>query len=279
MSAQEKVDRVAQKTPSKTLALQLENPKLLDFIRSVAPGLDPLGVVRVAYAHVQNTPALQRCSVASIVRGVAEAAKLSLTVDGILGHAYLVPYGNEAKMLIGYRGFIHLAYQSGAVTRFHADTIHEHDEYEYREGVQPWFEHKRPLDGRGQMIGAYAIAHLASGAPPLVAVMGVEEIEARRARSASFKRKPEASPWTTDFAAMARKCPIRELGKVIPYPTLQGAALRDDAIDEGRAVPDDAGVIDLGDAVEAGGGACPTCGSLHLDAQGRCHDCNPEGAA
>jgi len=139
------------------------------------------------------------------------------------------------------------------VTRFHADTIHERDIFHHAEGVEVEFRHERPLVGamvRGEIIGAYATAHLKAGGPPLIAVMSLEEIHARRARSSGWKAfeagKIKSTPWDTDFEAMARKCPIRELGKRIPYPTLQGAALRDEAREEGRASVEDP--IDLGEA-------------------------------
>jgi recombination protein RecT len=244
--AQERLNTVAtrQKERGNELAEQLEHPKLLEFIGSVAPGQDPLGLVRVAYSHVKATPALARCSVSSIVRSVAEAAKLGLTVDGVLGHAYLVPYGSEAKMLVGFRGFVALGYESEKVTRWHWDTINENDTFQYAEGVDVTFRHERALDGRGEVIGAYAIAHLSTGGPPLVRVMGLEEIHARRARSASFKSNASKSPWTTDYEAMAQKCPVRDLAKRLPLPKLQAAALRDEAREEDR---DDApSVIDLG---------------------------------
>ena len=158
-TAQERLDGATKRDPKAMLVAQLESAALLDFIRSVAPSLDPLGVVRVAYAHVRATPALQKCKVASIVRSVAEAAKLELTVDGLLGHAYLVPYRDEAKMMLGYRGIEQLAYRSGLVTRFHADTIHEADSYHYAEGVEVEFRHTRaPLAVSGQLREASATA-------------------------------------------------------------------------------------------------------------------------
>jgi recombination protein RecT len=286
-TAQARIDDAAKKDPKRALVAQLENPKLLEFIRSVAPELDALGVVRVAYAHVQATPALANCTTVSIVRGVAEAAKLSLTVDGLLGHAYLVPFRNEAKMMLGYRGIQALAYRSGLVSRFHADTIHERDSWEYQEGVEVVLKHSRPLGDRGEIIGAYATAHMTAGGPPLVAVMGLEEIHARRARSsgyAAFKAgKIKSTPWETDFAAMAKKCPVRELGKQIPYPLLQGAALRDDAREEERK-GGEVETIDLGLAeeeptketkAETKATACPKCGSIYLRADGGCPDCDP----
>jgi recombination protein RecT len=265
-TAQERVDQIAnrKKDPRLVLKMRLKDPKLLAYIKAVAPTLDPLGLVMVAYAHVQATPTLRECSVDSIIRGVAEAAQLGLSVDGVLGHAYLVPYGRSAKMLLGYRGIVHLAYQSGAVTRVHKDTICAADEWSYTEGVVPELRHVKPLTPRGELLGAYALAHLAAGGPPLIAVMGLEEIHARRARSSGYRAflggNIKSTPWDSDYLAMAQKCPIRELGKVIPYPVLQAATLRDEARDEGRATPevedknlaDVAGWTEEGESVESG---------------------------
>ena len=61
-TAQERIDSATKKDPKHLLVAQLEHPPLLEFIRSVAPGQDPLGMVRVAFAHVQSTPALAKCS-------------------------------------------------------------------------------------------------------------------------------------------------------------------------------------------------------------------------
>lgn len=289
MSGADRIRAVAErkKDPKMALRAALEAESVLGFISAVAPGLDARGVAMVAFAHVQSTPALQKCSVKSVVTAVVEAAKLGLTVDGVLGHAYLVPFKGEAKMMIGYRGIAHLAYQSGKVTRIHADNIHEKDHYHYSEGVTVHFEHERAGLGedRGKMIGVYAIAHQVEG-PPLIVVMDMKEVERRRARSASWKSNPETSPWTTDFAPMARKCPIHELGKLIPYPTLQSAALRDEARDDGR--PDGPSTLDLGaaelvpdEAPDGDGPKCAKCGRLDLRDDGSCPDCVPaaEGGA
>ena len=277
-TAQERIDSATKKDPKQMLIAQLKRPQLLDFIRSVAPGQDPLGMVLVAFQHVQATPALAKCSTKSIVQAVLEAAKLGLTVDGLLGHAYMVPYKDIAKMMLGYRGIEQLAYRSGLVTRFHADTIHEFDVFHYAEGVEVEFRHEFKLGDRGSVIGAYATAHLAAGGPPLIAVMSLEEIHARRARSAGWKAfkadKIKSTPWDTDFEAMARKTPIRELGKRIPDPTLQGAALRDEAREEGRAIVEDP--IDLGEAEVTPDEytECAECGRTDL-LDGKCPDCDP----
>lgn len=274
-------DAAASKAGSNALVLKhLESPALLRFIEAVAPGQSAIGLVKVAYAAVQANPGLARCSIQSLVRSVAEAAQLGFSVDSSLGHAYLVPYKGAAKMIVGYRGFEQLAYRSGLVKRIHADVVFQFDEFEYVEGSETVFRHRRPALGepRGEVVGAYATATLDPNVAPLIAVLDLEELHARRSKSASWKRKPVDSPWTTDPVAMYRKTAIRALASRLPVERLQSVALRDEAREEGRR--DESETLDLGlaevvdGATEEAGGRCERCGSLHLQADGRCADCD-----
>jgi recombination protein RecT len=311
-SAQDRIDKALEKrnTASSQLHDDLTSKAALAFLKGVAPGLDPRALALVAYAQVKATPALMACEPRSIVRAVAEAAKLKLNVDGVLGHAYLVPFKDrgvpKAQMMLGYRGMLHLAYQSDKVERVHAAVIHEADLFAYHEGTVPHFHHERPKLGtdRGPMIGAYAMAHLRGSTIPLIEVLDQGEIEARRQSSASFRFKPKDSPWTTHADAMWMKTAVRALGKRLPVPELQAAALRDEARDEGRAVAPS--VIDLGDAdlvpdgeptkpeqsapaatnqvakeearelheLNHEAGACIRCGRLDLRKDHSCPDCD-----
>ena len=284
--AQQRFDDAAESQASgaKLLATRLEAPSLIRFIEAVAPGQSALGLVKVAYAAVQANPGLARCSIQSLVRSVAEAAQLGFSVDSSLGHAYLVPYKGSAKMIVGYRGFEQLAYRSGLVKRIHADVVFQFDEFEYVEGSETIFRHRRPTLGepRGEVVGAYATATLDATVAPLIAVLDLEELHERRARSASWKRKPADSPWSTDPVAMYRKTAIRALASRLPVERLQAAALRDEAREEGRR--DESETLGLGlaevvdEATEEAGGECPWCHSLHLQADGRCADCDgPKG--
>lgn len=296
-TAQDRINKAVQKSedgPKQILMSGLYDKRNLALIRSLAPGLDPEGAVAVALSHWVQSPYLRSCTPASIVMAVAEAAKLELTVDGVLGHAYMVPFKDrgvpKAKMMVGYRGYEQLAYRSGKVTRIHTDTIHENDSFAHVEGVEVIFRHSRPPLGqpRGATIGAYATAHLAAGGPPLIAVLDLEEIYARRQSSASFKGKPKDSPWTTHFAEMAKKSAIRALAKKLPVPIIQRAAIRDELRDEGR----DDGPVDLGmaevvedvvpkeasraEAVESEKPeSCRACGRSDLRDDGSCPDCDP----
>src|SRR5690348_12059314 len=65
-------------------------------------------LIKVALGCVMKTPALQKCTAASLLQSVIVAAELGLEPGGALGHLYLVPYGNTCTPIVGYRGFIEL---------------------------------------------------------------------------------------------------------------------------------------------------------------------------
>ena len=148
-----------------------------------------------------------------------------------MGHSYLIPYGKECTLVVGYQGYIDLAYRSGVVSSIHANVVREGDEFEWGEGSEPFIRHKpiaipqayqqaqqTYLSGR-DTTHAYAIARLVGGGHVQV-VMLKAEIDAIRSRS----RAAHDGPWVTDPVAMQKKTAIRQLRKFLPMSP-QGRAL------------------------------------------------------
>ena len=96
--------------------------------------------MRVAFMAVRNNPALLECTPESLVSACMTAAQLGLEPDGILGHAYLVPFKNnrfnrtDAQFQVGYKGLIALARRSGEVRSIAAHVVHEKDHFDYAYG-------------------------------------------------------------------------------------------------------------------------------------------------
>lgn len=252
MSAQDKIDAVADSQQNSKLALRrtLGSPGVLHEIFSRHPAALSLPehertafarrIAEIAYTSCVKNPSLFKCTPQSIVASVIEAAQLGLSVDGVQGHAYLVPYKGEATMQLGYRGMAALAYRSDLVQRIHADVIKEGDTFVYEEGTQAHLRHSIPLTSdRGETIGAYALCLLKGAAAPMFRVLPIAEVIAHRERSSgwqAFKRgQIKTTPWETDFDAMAAKTALRMLAKFMPSETLQRAAARDEDLDHGRA--------------------------------------------
>jgi recombination protein RecT len=176
-------------------------------------------------ATVASSPALQRCTPESIALAAYDAATIGLPVNK-LGLAWLVPYGNEAKLQIGYRGYIQLVIESGFVLDVSAECVYEHDRFKYTLGSHPNIEHEPPIKGqRGNLIAAYAIARLTNGLLKHL-VMSKEQIEHIKSKS----RSSSNGPWVTDYDEMAKKTVIKRLCKLLPYnlPGLQKIELATD---------------------------------------------------
>lgn len=62
---------------------------------------------------VSNKPELQRCSPKSIFISAMRAASLKLSVDPALRQAHLVPYGDEATLIVDYHGLLTLSTNTG----------------------------------------------------------------------------------------------------------------------------------------------------------------------
>lgn len=169
-------------------------------------------MLRVAMTSVQRTPQLLACNQTTLIGAIIQAAQLGLEPDGVLGHAYLVPYGTTCQLIVGYRGLIDLARRSGQISTIFARIVHSKDQFEYAYGLTEKLEHipTREADP-GEMAFAYAVIKMKDGGVQFE-VMSKREIEAIRDRSPSGKN----GPWVTDAAEMWKKTVLRRVCKMAP---------------------------------------------------------------
>lgn len=162
-------------------------------------------------ATVGSSTALQRCSANSIALAAYEAATLGLPVNK-LQLAYLVPYGNEAKLLISYRGYIQLALDTGFVFDISAEIVYANDYFRQVLGSNPRIEHEPALGERGEAIAVYAIARLANGIKKQT-VLSKDQVD--RIRNTCSK-SANGTTWTQHWEEMAKKTAIKRLCKTLP---------------------------------------------------------------
>ena len=175
-------------------------------------------MLRIILTTVQRTPKLLECTRESILGCIVSCAQLGLEPDGLLGHAYLIPFFNtkqnqlECQLIVGYKGLLKLARQSGEIASISARVVHERDKFEYEYGLAEKLRHVPSAEpDPGALVFAYAIFRLKDGAVHFD-VMSMREIEAIRARSKSGK----SGPWVTDFEEMAKKTVLRRASKMSP---------------------------------------------------------------
>lgn len=75
--------------------------------------LTPDRFIRVALTAMLKTPKIAQCSQNSLFKVLLDCSSLGLEPDG--RRAHIIPYGNEATLIIDYKGLIELAKRSGEV--------------------------------------------------------------------------------------------------------------------------------------------------------------------
>jgi recombination protein RecT len=229
-----------QKT--ETIANVLQNKAVKNALAETLPKhMDAERFTRIAMGSLRKNPKLLQCEPASFLSACLQVASLGLEPDTPLGHAYLIPYGKEVTLVVGYEGYIDLAYRSGVVVAIHANVVRDGEEFEWREGSDPFINHKPSatpqtytsgkqtyLSGR-DVTHAYAVAQLLAGGKVQV-VMMKSELDAIRTRS----RASHDGPWVTDICAMYKKTAIRQLRKYLPMSAQGRAFHMGAALDEAQ---------------------------------------------
>lgn len=190
-------------------------------VRLVIPKhLSPDRLCRLALSSIRTNKKLAACTPASFVASVMSASMMGLEVNTPAGLAYLVPYekkdanGNVeytlCQLIVGYKGFIALARNSGCRVSGHA--VYQGDEFDYDQGTAPFLKHKPKGDANEKKLThAYAIGVEKDGGF-VFEVLTRAQIDRRRARSMSGRK----GPWSTDYEAMAVKSAVRALAKWLP---------------------------------------------------------------
>lgn len=168
--------------------------------------------VRIAITTIRQNPKLAKCSQESLLGALMTSAQLGLE-PGILGQAYLIPYGNNVQFQIGYKGMIELLRRSGQLSDIYACEIHKNDDFQITLGLHRDIQHNINFnEDRGEVVGYYAVAVLKDGANSFE-FMTKKQVEEHRKK---FSKASNNSPWTTDFDEMAKKTVIKKLLKYLP---------------------------------------------------------------
>lgn len=179
---------------------------------AVPKHLNPERMARIAATEVRKNPQLLKTQPASFLGAVMQSAQLGLEPGSALGQAYLVPYGNQCQLILGYKGMIDLARRSGQVLSLNAYAVREGDDFSYQLGLHPDIHHVPSTDAdrvNKPIIFVYAVATLRGGGYQFE-VMSRAEVEAVKAKAKS------KNIWNSYFEEMAKKTVIRRLFKYLP---------------------------------------------------------------
>lgn len=220
----------AQERPKVGTVIDLLQRSKAEIARALPAGVDVERFERIVRTELRRTPRLLECDPHSLVGAVMWAAQLNLE-PGPLGLVYLIPYKREVTFVIGYRGYVELAYRSGQVRDVTAELVYDGDSFTVRKGTSPKIEHTElgPAGDR-EVVAAYAVARLKTGGTVFRVIY---EDEWERARKASELGRQGKGPWADDRAAMIRKTALRRLEPWLPKSPQSGQAL---TVDEQPAV-------------------------------------------
>lgn len=181
----------------------------------VASSVTPEKMARIALNELRLNSYLAGIAMRnpdSFINSVIQASHLGLEIGGALGQCYLVPYKNEVKAIVGYRGLLTLARRSGFITSIKAEMVYENDTFDLELGIDTKVVHKPLLTGeRGAPKLVYMVAHFTDGGNHFE-WMSIDEVNKIRERSPSGKN----GPWVTDYEQMALKTVIRRGWKYLP---------------------------------------------------------------
>ncbi len=224
------------------------------FALALPKHITPERFTRVVLTTINKTPKLAECTKESLLACLMDCSALGIEPDNRM--AYLIPYGNQCTLIVGYKALVALARRSGEISDIHADVVCANDQFEYSFGSEGKLIHKPKLGDRGDVVAAYSFAKLKDGSCSYE-VMDLEEISAIKNRSKASK----SGPWVTDFNEMAKKTVFRRHSKWLPVSSekMQEALEKDfdvptDIVDFSKAGKP---VVSMPQAIEA-----PVAGEL-----------------
>jgi recombination protein RecT len=195
------------------------------FALAMPKGLEAAQLVRDALTALRQTPDLAKCTPETVLGSLMTCAQLGLR-PGVLGHAWVLPFwdsrsrGHKAQLIIGYKGFVELAYRNPKVASVIARTVYEGDTFEVDYGLEDSLIHKPDMAGpRSTPIAHYAIFKTVDGGRAFW-VMTETEVQAWKERHAPRNRQQKiVGPWVDHYEAMARKTVLLRLAAWMPKAT------------------------------------------------------------
>lgn len=179
--------------------------------------------VSFAMQAINASSGLQNCSKESLQKAVYNIALTGLSLNPVLKYAYLIPRwsrdGSVAVLEPSYQGLIKLLTDTGSIVAIYAHVVNEGDEFDVVYGTSVEIIH-RPKFKTTNVTHVYAVAILEGSNFKQVEVMTIDEINAIKARSESFKayesKKVKSCIWVEHFSEMAKKTVIKRIFKYLP---------------------------------------------------------------
>lgn len=178
---------------------------------SLPEHVNPERWTRTVLTCLNKNPKLSQCTRTSFFSAMMDCSELGLEPNG--RDAHLIPYGDQAQLIVDYKGLIKLAYQSNQISSIYANVVYEGDQFDYATCDHVpwgWLSSFDRADQRGKPLGAFVVIEKKEGSIHRER-MTFDEIEAIRKRSKAGR----SGPWVTDWDEMAKKTVFRRASKWI----------------------------------------------------------------
>ena len=178
---------------------------------------------------VKKNPKLLDCDRGSFFGAIFAAAELGLMPNTSQRFCDILPYNRkvkeggkdtwvkEAQFQLGYQGIIELAWQSPEIDDLDTQIVYQDDHFEEILGANKDLIHGPGIEGqRGEPIGVYAIATLATGVKKW---KYLNKATLMKFKELSQGASSKFSPWNADNDPelwMWRKTAIKQLWKELP---------------------------------------------------------------
>src|SRR5512146_2660794 len=232
------------------IAFERQLAPLAPHFEQVLAGVMPVErLIRTALISAEKNPNLLNCDRQSFFNAIMTAGVLGLEMDGVTGQAFPIPFKGKIQCIIGYKGYNTLGARAGLT--IDGQVVREGDEFDYELGTNAFVKHKPKLGVGARIIGAWSMA-AASGRPPIIAVLGIDELMEVKKKSPAGNKSD--SPWndpTIGFPAMCSKTAKRRLCRSLPLNVMQLAARMEEAFDEqgrGAFITSDKNLVIEGEA-------------------------------
>ncbi|WP_231740855.1 recombinase RecT [Thalassoglobus neptunius] len=197
------------------------NQKIEELGALTPAGQNASKLANVLIKEVRGNPKLLECTWESIYRSAQESAALGLATNGVLGHAYLVPYRDrkngvtEAQLQIGYRGYLDLARRHSKIL-IKTRCVYKGDVFEYAEGDEDFIRHI-PNQSADAEFEEKDVTHVYLIAKDMVErdhvicrlVWTRAQVERHKTKYSKSYQKND-SPWQTAWETMARKTLVHQ---------------------------------------------------------------------
>lgn len=205
---------LAEKKPSKTI-YDIIKAGEKQFAAALPKHLNSERFTRIAITTIRQNPKLAECNAESLLGSLMTIAQLGLE-PGVLGQCYLIPYGTECQLQLGYKGMIELLRRTGQLSDIYAYPVYSNDEFSIEYGLERTLKHIPAFtnpEGRGEIVGFYSVAILKDGTRAFEYMTKNEVVShEEKYRKGKFKN----NVWEKNFEEMALKTVTKKMLKWLP---------------------------------------------------------------